>query len=368
MKKRIILFVILAFVLGLVLVACDRSRAYECLVYERGNEWLIGMSTVEECSSDKPVRKVSLGGFASKDYIFTLHIKFFKLMKDCPEARISELASQAPDGVYAPSSFSLTLSNGEILRAKPDKIRILDERLKVQKEGALRGAVGSFRACVSCADFNNSNLKDMSGMNNDARYQYVASRLSRYDIVSVQIDDYDFALDAFHSAPTWKTIFQKEAELTGGVKVYDDVESPRLEDSVPISNNSAVPSVEIHGISADYDVEKKGRNGIVVHASLTIHNAAHKELEVTAYFYFENGKALKDYNKDFYTDGGEVCSPVDYTPPSNQMNVTVNIFIPYSELHLASGRHDLKTFVVVWDDHKRELARSDWLHFWVNQV
>ena len=128
--------------------------------------------------------------------------------------------------------------------------------------------------------------------------------------------------------------------------------------------NKAKEDVSLQVVSAYLQVLFNQELAKVAHEQV----ALSKEMLAQKAAFFENGKALKDYNKDFYTDGGEVCSPVDYTPPSNQMNVTVNIFIPYSELHLASGRHDLKTFVVVWDDHKRELARSDWLHFWVNQV
>ena len=47
----------------------------------------------------------------------------------------------------------------------------------------------------------------------------------------------------------------------------------------------------------------------------------------------------------------------------------LEIFMPYSELDLSTGKHELKFYCVLWEnsDTWKQVANSDWYHFTITK-
>lgn len=371
MKKQIAIFTLWVSLFGLIPTAFAQNNTYDYTIKKYKDGWWFEMKELETRSSEKPSGAAQLLGYSEAGKTFVLLITISKIDQDCPEALISEQARQAPQGVMQPSSFSISLVNGETFQADASSVDIIDHR-NDQYKGS--DWVGVFQVIFSCDNFLRSNFKELAGMDTNTRHQYVTSRLAKYNIASIQINGYTFSFDRFHSATTLKSMFNKAAELSGDKSSYTYVETPDAGTSTPLANTSpsnntpsSTPSAKFFSISANYNIVQDGQKGMEVEVILTTNNLTHKKLNIAAYFYFEDGTALKDYNQRYYNTAGNVAVSKDYTPDNNKVAVILRLFIPYSEFHLASGKHKLKTYAVTWDDHNQELIRSDWYHFWVEQ-
>jgi hypothetical protein len=87
-----------------------------------------------------------------------------------------------------------------------------------------------------------------------------------------------------------------------------------------------------------------------VHINCQVDGYQHIECKAIAYFYFNDGRPLKDFNNSYRTINGDVSSlEYHFTPidPSSTFNDLV-ISIPYQELHLDPGTFNLKVFVCLF--------------------
>lgn len=129
--------------------------------------------------------------------------------------------------------------------------------------------------------------------------------------------------------------------------VYDCV--PVVTDTKPTTSsnkaasNKLAPSGEFEKIWADHSIYEHKEKGIRIHAKFDARNLKGKECRVNAYFYFASGKALKDFNEKFKTTNGNVAMNKEFTPSyaSSTFN-DFQLFMPYSELHMEAGEHNLK--------------------------
>ena len=89
----------------------------------------------------------------------------------------------------------------------------------------------------------------------------------------------------------------------------------------------------------DYDVQlENGEIGLLIHTTFVVNGLLDVTNQCNAYFYLENGEALKDFNDNYCTNGGSVCAGGEYTP--NYENCRYNdfqLFIPYEELHVTGS-------------------------------
>lgn len=106
---------------------------------------------------------------------------------------------------------------------------------------------------------------------------------------------------------------------------------------------------------------KNGKKGLGLRHKLKVQNMQNKRLEVTCYFYFKkSGKILKDYNGKYKTTGGDV-SVADYVTVKykDASWASFKHFIPYDELHLGKGKHELKTRCEAFDQG-RSIGIGPW--------
>lgn len=88
-----------------------------------------------------------------------------------------------------------------------------------------------------------------------------------------------------------------------------------------------------------------------------------------AYFYYRDGRKLRDLNGFYRGTGGNVCTHREFTPAYDATVYNdIRLFITYIEPHTSKGaKTDLKYFVVIYADGvEKDLAVSDWINFRVD--
>ena len=89
----------------------------------------------------------------------------------------------------------------------------------------------------------------------------------------------------------------------------------------------------------DYDVQTEdGTVGLVIHTQFVVSGLQNVTNQCNAYFYFENGEPLKDYNNNYCCGDGTVCIPGEYTPDYQNCRFDdFQLFIPNEELHVTGS-------------------------------
>lgn len=123
-----------------------------------------------------------------------------------------------------------------------------------------------------------------------------------------------------------------------------------------------IPSAGIEDIWVEHNAWEGYLYGMTIHVSFDIRNLKGEDCRATAYFYFEDGEPLYDFNQQYAIDG-KVSSWIDFEPGYVDTTFTdLYIFLPYDELHMAPGEHDLMFYISIWYGDT-ELDQSDWEYF-----
>jgi len=122
----------------------------------------------------------------------------------------------------------------------------------------------------------------------------------------------------------------------------------------------------ITSVSTNHNVWNNGKKGMRINVSFNASGLRGESLYVNLYFYFSNGKALKDFNNSYRTTGGDVATHKIYTPSSDNVSTTVSIFMPYDELHMEKGQYKLKFSSIIMHNSKT-LDSSSYYNFDFNQ-
>ena len=95
-----------------------------------------------------------------------------------------------------------------------------------------------------------------------------------------------------------------------------------------------------------------------IHIQFTVDNLTDEKVIVQAYFFYQDGRILKDADskseKRYGTVDGQVSIGTQVKATSNE----ATLFIPISQLHLPRGKHALEIFAVVRSIDGKELVRS----------
>ncbi|HIZ87629.1 MAG TPA: BACON domain-containing protein [Candidatus Coprenecus pullistercoris] len=135
---------------------------------------------------------------------------------------------------------------------------------------------------------------------------------------------------------------------------------------VDVSQDGNGPTAEIEDIWVDHNYYYGGEKGMMIHLHMSIYGMKGNTGRAIAYFYYggDSETALTDYNQSYRTTSGKVSVGEDFTPSYDSSEwKDFSIFMPYSELHMASGQHSLKFYVILWDDLDEYMTESDWEYF-----
>lgn len=121
---------------------------------------------------------------------------------------------------------------------------------------------------------------------------------------------------------------------------------------------------EIERVWVDHDTYNNGEKGMMIHVKFSVNNMRGRQGSCNAWFYFKDGTRLKNTNSRYGTTSGYVSVYDSYTPGYDYAAYNdYRLFMPYSELHLANGEHDMKFYVGVFDCNNNQFAESDWYYF-----
>ena len=93
----------------------------------------------------------------------------------------------------------------------------------------------------------------------------------------------------------------------------------------------------------EHNIQRDGRTGMLIHSHFVIQGARQDKCQLSAYFHYANGDILKNFDDDYGTGDGQVSVWEDFTPQYDQTEIEdFTLFLPYDELHMAQGHHELK--------------------------
>ena len=130
--------------------------------------------------------------------------------------------------------------------------------------------------------------------------------------------------------------------------------------------SNAVPKSRIFKVWFDHNRYQNSVKGMRIHVKFNVHNFKDAKGRVVAYFYKENGDALKDTNGSYKTTSGTVSTGGNFQPGHlKSIYNDYTLFMPYKELHLARGKHKLKFYIQIFNSGTWDTLSdaSDWVHF-----
>lgn len=129
----------------------------------------------------------------------------------------------------------------------------------------------------------------------------------------------------------------------GGAPV--DPPSPVVPPSAEVSTASYYWA-RIDNIWSEYDIWQNSQMGMVIHVKFRIGGLRGVPCNAVAYFAFSDGQQLDDYDGLYTTTDGQVSAARNFTPSYDEANFeNLQIFIPYNQLHMSVGRHNLQYHV-----------------------
>ena len=287
---------------------------------------------------------------------------------------ICELAYRANAEHTYTGDIAVTLSDGWILPAS-FKCSVEDSRLTTLFPERPEDNDPAIRLLLSFAPAEDDNLPDFA-------YSLLKTKLLTYDITKITVNGTTVALPGFRSAATLLEMFKTLAEKTSDSETFAYTPPTQTSTTPNRQQPSTTPQqqpmrhrqdstfegaiersidVTFSNLAVTQDVTQDGEQGLTISGTLTIIGMKDETGRVEVDFFRENGQVLKDKNQVAYNDDGQVSTSTYITPPYNETEVNVELFLPYSELHLSPGTHKLKACISLYKWGKQ--GSSDWIHF-----
>lgn len=125
---------------------------------------------------------------------------------------------------------------------------------------------------------------------------------------------------------------------------------------------------EINKLWVDHNVYEDGVKGMRIHLDFVVRGLKGHTVRPIAYFYYSNGDALKDTDGSYCTTDGQVSVGKSDTSDYESCHWSdFVLFIPTGQLHLSSGKYDMKFVVKIVDkDTDTFIGSSEYYGFTVN--
>ena len=106
---------------------------------------------------------------------------------------------------------------------------------------------------------------------------------------------------------------------------------------------SGNPSAAFQKIWVDYDVRQEGRLGMRIHVKFSVYNMKEVDSYLAIYFEKADGTKLTGNNRKYSSTDGQTAVFRLLKPGfEDTIYNDLKVFMPYDELNLANGKHDLK--------------------------
>lgn len=129
------------------------------------------------------------------------------------------------------------------------------------------------------------------------------------------------------------------------------------------------PAALIENVWIDHNLTQDGELGMVVHTRFSIINLNGVECQAAAYIEYAAGGSLRDFDGSYADSGGNVAAATLFTPAfDDAYYADLTIFVPYAQLHMLPGTHDLRLIVVLYAGEEFiSLTRSNYIPFTYTQ-
>lgn len=119
----------------------------------------------------------------------------------------------------------------------------------------------------------------------------------------------------------------------------------------------------------DYDVTENGQKGMRIHVKFSLFNLKDISCSLAVYFEKDNGDKILTDNTAYRAKSGQVAIYKDLKPAYNPETIykDAQLFMPYRELNLASGKFDLKMDIDVIYKTGSLIKHLKYHKFWLNQ-
>jgi hypothetical protein len=137
-------------------------------------------------------------------------------------------------------------------------------------------------------------------------------------------------------------LIYKDGELIQHLTWYDFTYSKKAPTTTTTTKGSK-PSAVLDRLWIEYDVTEDGQFGMRIHAKFTVSNMKGISGYLAVFFERENGTRLKSYDNKYQSKAQDVAVYRSIKPaydPAEYADLAA--FIPYSELHLTKGEHNLR--------------------------
>lgn len=133
------------------------------------------------------------------------------------------------------------------------------------------------------------------------------------------------------------------------------------------ANSTPKITATIENVDVQHNVSRRGSNGMAVLLTFTTENAQGRTGIAAVAVYSDAGIPLKAYNDDYRAENGTLAAWETYTPPDMSSRYEgAEVFLPYEEINLIEGIHNLELVAYVADTVSGELlAVTDPIKFTV---
>ncbi len=135
------------------------------------------------------------------------------------------------------------------------------------------------------------------------------------------------------------------------------------------SSNNGSASAVIQNINSEFDQVYNDAVGLLIDVHFEVKGLKGVPSQCVAFFYWDSSKeALNDYDDSYRSGNGKIATSDNFTP--NYDNTVFNsfkLFLPYEQLHLAEGVHELCYTVAIFDADGKQITTSNYIPFTLTQ-
>jgi len=133
------------------------------------------------------------------------------------------------------------------------------------------------------------------------------------------------------------------------------------------SPSTTVPSnvkVKFNKTWVDYNVTEDGEKGMRIHVKFDVTNMQGVDSYVLVYFQKDDGTSLTTGSSVYGSNDGRVVAKKALKPGfATTVYNDLDVFMPYNELNLSSGKYDLKMDIDLADDDENLIQHMDYHEF-----
>jgi hypothetical protein len=179
-----------------------------------------------------------------------------------------------------------------------------------------------------------------------------------YSELDLDPGTYDLTMDV-------KLIYKGGGEIQH-LTYYDfEYTKPGASGGAPVSSATAT----FDKMWVDYDITEDGRKGMRIHVKFSVFHMKNVDSYLAIYFEKKDGEKLKTTNITYKSKSGQVALYKTLNPGYDPETVysDLQVFMPYSELNLGSGKFDLKMDADVIYKNGDLIKHLNYHDFWFSQ-